>query len=231
MKRIITEETNRKVQNQLHTPRAAATAGIIYSLLMLTVFVMTRDFTEINPDTLTTDWVDTSADTASFAITLVSIAGLAFLWFTGVMRDRLGDQEDRFFATIFLSSGIILVLLYFIWAAILSAMLRTEVSITAKVPSHLYIFAFTLMNEIGGNYALRVASIYMFSICTLWTKTGLMPRWLTILTYILAFGFLLTAQSIREAQYIFPAWVLLVSLYILYLNYLGKRQLPSNQDV
>ena len=228
MKRIISEETNRKVQNQLNTPRAAAIAGIIYSLLMLTVFVMTRDFIEINPDSLDTEWVDTWAGTASLAITMVSFAGLAFLWFTGVMRDRLGDQEDQFFATIFLSSGVILVLLYFIWAAILSAILRTEVSITAKVASHLYIFAFTLLNEIGGNYALRVASIYMFSICTLWTKTGLMPRWLTILTYILAFGFLFTAQSIKEAQYIFPAWVLLVSVYILYLNYLGKRQPPDS---
>lgn len=230
MKRIITEASNRKVQKQLNSPRAAAAAGIIFSFLMLTVLIMTKDFTEVNTKNIATEWADTWSGTASLAVILVSFAGIAFLWFTGVIRDRLGEQEDRFFATIFLSSGIILVVLFFIWGAILSAIISTEILITTKLAAHLYVFAFTLMNAITGTYGLRVASIYMFTICTLWTKTGAMPRWLTILTYILAFGFLLTAQSIKEAQYIFPAWVLLVSVYILYLNYLGKRQPPSNQD-
>ena len=231
MKRIITEETNQKVQNQLSSPRAAGFAGILFSLLLFTVMIMTRGFTEVNPENIVTEWTETWSGTASQVITMVSFAGIAFLWFTGVVRDRLGDQEDQFFATIFLSSGIILVLLFFFWGAILGAILSTEAILTIKVASHLYIFAFTLMNEIFGNYALRVASIYMISICTLWTKTSLMPRWLTVLTYIFAFGFLFTANMIREARYIFPAWVLLVSVYILYLNYLGKHQPPGNQDV
>jgi hypothetical protein len=29
------------------------------------------------------------------------LAGVAFLWFIGVLRDRLGQREDRFFATVF----------------------------------------------------------------------------------------------------------------------------------
>ena len=64
-----------------------------------------------------------------------------------------------------------------------------------------------------------MAGVYMSAINTLWTKTGLMPRWLTISTYILALGFLLAAERIREARYLFPAWVFLVSVYILFLNY------------
>ena len=227
MKRIIPEEANRKVKNQLNTPRAAAAAGILFSLLMLTVLIMTKGFTEVNTENIATEWVDNWSGVASLVITMVFFAGIAFLWFTGVIRDRLGEQEDQFFATIFLSSGIILVLLFFMWGAILSAIISTEMLITAKLATHLYVFAFNLMNQIIGTFALRVASIYMITICTLWTKTGTMPRWLTILTYILAFGFLFTAQSIREAQYIFPAWVLLVSVYILYLNYLSKRQPPE----
>jgi hypothetical protein len=55
----------------------------------------------------------------------VPFAGIAFLWFTGVIRDRLGDHEDRFFATIFLSSGMITVVLFFIWAAIFGALMNT----------------------------------------------------------------------------------------------------------
>jgi hypothetical protein len=30
----------------------------------------------------------------------VPFAGIAFLWFIGVLRDRLGEFEDRFFATV-----------------------------------------------------------------------------------------------------------------------------------
>jgi hypothetical protein len=42
-----------------------------------------------------------------FALGLLLFAGIAFLWFIGVIRDRLGDREDRFFATIFLGSGLL----------------------------------------------------------------------------------------------------------------------------
>ena len=38
---------------------------------------------------------------------LIPFAGIAFLWFIGVLRDRLGEQEDRFFATVFFGSGLL----------------------------------------------------------------------------------------------------------------------------
>ena len=75
------------------------------------------------------------------------------------------------------------------------------------------------MNEIIGNFALRMAGVYMTAIGTIWTRSGLMPRWLTIATYILALGFLLASERIREARFIFPVWVLGVSVYILIMNY------------
>ena len=36
------------------------------------------------------------------ALNLVPLSGIAFLWFIGVVRDRIGEREDRFFATVFL---------------------------------------------------------------------------------------------------------------------------------
>ena len=41
------------------------------------------------------------------AVNLVPFAGIAFLWFIGVLRDRLGALEDRFFATVFLGLGML----------------------------------------------------------------------------------------------------------------------------
>jgi hypothetical protein len=33
----------------------------------------------------------------AIALNLVPFAGIAFLWFIGVIRDRIGEREDRFF--------------------------------------------------------------------------------------------------------------------------------------
>jgi hypothetical protein len=154
----------------------------------------------------------------------VPFAGIAFLWFTGVIRDHLGESEDRFLSTVFLSSGIISVVLLFFWGAIVGALFGTyAVSNVLAVDSDVVIFGFALMNQIMGNYALRMSGVYMMSIGSIWTGTGAMPRWLSIVTFVVALGFLLFAGTIRDARFIFPVWVLIVSVYILILNYRNER--------
>jgi hypothetical protein len=39
------------------------------------------------------------------------------LWFIGVLRDRLGQLEDRFFATVFFGSGLLFLAMLFTSAA------------------------------------------------------------------------------------------------------------------
>jgi hypothetical protein len=46
----------------------------------------------------------------------------------------------------------------------------------------------------------------------------------TIITYILAFGFLLAAERFWEARFIFPVWVFVVSVYILIVNFRRKSE-------
>jgi len=43
-------------------------------------------------------WLKTSAHKVALVLNLVPFAGIAFLWFMGVLRDRLGELEDRFLA-------------------------------------------------------------------------------------------------------------------------------------
>ena len=86
------------------------------------------------------------------------------------------------------------------------------------------------MNEILGNYILRIAGVYMLSIGTIWTRAEVMPRWLTILTYLLALIFLFFAGSIREARFVFPGWVFLTSTYILITNRRLERELMSTTE-
>src|SRR6266403_5433019 len=66
-------------------------------------------------------WLATNARTVALALNLIPLAGVAFLWFIGVLRDRLGQQEDRFFATVFLGSGLLFLAMLFAAAAIAGA--------------------------------------------------------------------------------------------------------------
>jgi hypothetical protein len=219
------------VRPELRSPRAAAIAGIAYALLMITGMALTTRVAMVKPQDVTREWLETWSGTTSVVLTLMPFAGIAFLWFTGVVRDWLGDREDRLFATIFLGSGIIQVLLLFLWSAVFGALMGTQaIAAVGLADDAVYVFGFALMHEIIANYTLRMAGLYMTAIGSLWLRTGTMPRWLTIGTFILALGFLVAAPRFREARFAFPAWVLVVSVYILVLNYRRTHEQESGEE-
>ena len=94
----------------LRTPRAAAVAGILFCVLLTTAFVLLRLSVPAQPGAAGAWLTDPGRRTAvAIALNLVPFAGIAFLWFSGVLRDRIGEREDRFFATAFLGSGLLFV--------------------------------------------------------------------------------------------------------------------------
>ena len=113
----------------LRTPRAAAVAGIIFSLLLIAALVLLRVSVPANP-AVPGSWLTDSHRRAGVAIALnlFPFAGIAFLWFIGVLRDRIGEREDRFFATVFLGSGLLFVAMIFAAAAIAGGLIADESS-------------------------------------------------------------------------------------------------------
>ena len=108
---------------QLKTPKAAAIAGIVFSLLLLSILWLLR--TSIPADPLDPGaWLATDTRGVTVALNLVPFAGVAFLWFIGVLRDRLAQLEDRFFATVFFGSGLLFLAMLFTAAAIIGALGR-----------------------------------------------------------------------------------------------------------
>src|SRR4051795_6631402 len=106
----------------LNTPRAAAIAGIVFSALMIAIFWLLRG--TVPSDPLDPGlWIAAESKTVTLALNLVPFAGVAFLWFIGVLRDRLGRQEDRFFATVFLGSALLFLAMLFAAAAIAGAIM------------------------------------------------------------------------------------------------------------
>ena len=54
-------------------------------------------------------------------LNLAAVSSVLFLWFVAVIRRRLGDREDRFFATVFFGSAIVYVAIWLVSAASLAA--------------------------------------------------------------------------------------------------------------
>jgi hypothetical protein len=105
------------IRARLKTPRAAAIAGILFSVLLIMGPLTVPAF---GPGRSAGDgaWLKTSSNKVALALNLVPFAGIAFLWFIGVLRDRLGEFEDRFFATVFLGSGLLFLAMLFASAAV-----------------------------------------------------------------------------------------------------------------
>ncbi|PBC39104.1 hypothetical protein CJ179_37570 [Rhodococcus sp. ACS1] len=203
----------------LRTPRSAAIAGIIFGVLFATSIILLATAV---PATTAAPWVRGGSKITT-ALFLAPIAGIAFLWFIGVLRDRFGDLEDRFFSTVFLGSGLLFLAMTFVSMAIAGGLLA--VSRNANVPQDdIVYFGREVTLHINNVYAIRMAAVFMISLATMWLRTGLMPRWLVIATYLLALSLLLVVSFSIWAVLVFPAWVIAVSVYILVTDH---RQ-PTN---
>ena len=79
---------------QLKTSNAAAIAGIAFWLLLLLILWLLR--TSISADPLEPARACHRHESVTVALNLVPFAAIAFLWFIGVLRDRLAQLENRF---------------------------------------------------------------------------------------------------------------------------------------
>jgi hypothetical protein len=156
-------------------------------------------------------------------LNLVPFAGIAFLWFIGVIRDRLGNLEDRFFATVFLGSGLLYVAMFFASAALAAGLLRVLSSGTENlVQSGTYAVGRAEIYQMMNIYAVKMAGVFMISASTISLRTRIVPRWITFLGYLLALFLLLSIGTIEWVPMVFPLWVFLVSMYILIERFRGE---------
>ena len=210
-------------RSRLTTPRAAAIAGILFSLLLITVMVLIRISVPADPQDAGS-WLASGSRTVKLALHLLPFAGIAFLWFIGVVRDRLGEHEDRFFATVFLGSGFLFLAMLFASTAVAGGLLRIYGSAPGPlIESGLYSFGRTLTYEMMNVYTMRMAGVFMISTCTLSLRTDIIPRWMAYLGLVLAVFLLLSLGNFNWAPMVFPLWVLLISVHILFANLRNPR--------
>ena len=193
--------------------RAAAVAGIVFAVLLITAMIMLRvALEEGNLQTLQDDAARRSL--IRMSLSLVPFAGIAFLWFIGVVREQIGVVEDRLFSTVFLGSGLLFLAMVFVGAVTSTSLL--EMLAAADANPDIWAFGRSSTQAIISVYAMRMAAVFTLSVSTLGLRTAALPRWVSVLGYVVALVLLVAAGDHKWTQLVFPAWVLLVSLVILF---------------
>lgn len=215
-------------RDKLTTPRAAAVAGILFSILMITSLVLI--WISVPPNPLDEGgWLPVHWNTVNLALNLLPFAGIAFLWFIGVVRDRLGQAEDRFFATVFLGSGLLFLAMMFSSAAVAGGTISMFGAVSSQlIESGIYTFGRVVTYEIMNVYTLKMAGVFMLTTCTLSLRTKILPRWIIFIGFILALFLLLSLGLVTWAPVVFPLWILLISVHILLAN-LKRPRLQDTQ--
>jgi len=210
----------------LRTPRAAAVAGIVFSVFLISALVLLRLSAPPDPRMAGT-WLTDSGRRAALeiALNLIPFSGIAFLWFIGVLRDRIGQREDRFFATVFLGSGLLFVAMLFVAAAVAGGIFA-EAGRPSGPPSA---DALALSRDVTALllnvYSMRMAAVFTLTTVTIARRTEIVSRWLTVAGTVAALVLLVGVGFSPWVELLFPAWILALSVDILVAG--RKVSLPS----
>ena len=212
--------------SQLRTPRAAAVAGIIFSVLLIAALTLLRVSAPPSPG-VAGIWLTDSAHRAALAIglNLIPFAGIAFLWFIGVLRDRIGAREDRLFATVFLGSGLLFVGMLFVAAATAGA-LEASATSSALPSSGTLALGRNVTTSLLNVYAMRMAAVFTLTTVTIARHTKIVSRWLTLAGLVCAVVLLIGIGITPWVELLFPLWILALSLDILWA---GAQAAPAHR--
>ena len=213
--------TDRRSARAMAPPRAAAFAGVAFALLMgtsLTVIRLAIPPYQVDAGAWLNDPFRRNA--VRFAVQLAPFAGIAFLWFVGVLRNRLGALEDQFFATVFFGSALLFVASLFASAAFAGALVEAG----SSGRSHLlntdaFYLTRQLVGEFSNIFAIKMAGVFTVSTSTIILRTGILPRWVAFTGFACALVLLLVITNWPWIALLFPLWMLLVSVRILLAEY------------
>lgn len=205
------------IRKGLRTPRAAGVAGVIFSVLLGLALTLVNLASPADPSQVGAWLGETSRRrSVSFALLLVPYAGIAFLWFIGVLRDRVGQREDRFFATVFLGSGLLFVAMLFAASAEAGGLINDSAlrdgSSAGSAVLHL---GRQVTGLLLNTYAMRMAAVFTLSTATIILRTEALPRWLSYIGFGVGLVLLVSFGLTPWYELLFPGWILLLSIEIL----------------
>ncbi len=204
---------------QLRAPWAASAAGILFAVLFTAALLLLRTSPLIGASDAELARVFAAGEDTSLFVAglyLVPFAGIMFLWFVAVIRDQLGEREDRFFATVFFGSGLLFIALTFVAGAVVSMPVVGTRYLGFDVPTEQDVnLTRSLSYALLFGFATRAAAVCLISIATLGLRSRTFPRWFAISGYLVGVVLLLVVAFFDWVVLLVPAWVALVSMFIL----------------
>lgn len=156
-----------------------------------------------------------NATAALVWLQVLVLSTVAFLWFVGVVRGRIGDREPKLFGTVFLGSSLLLAGLLFSGATLLAApAVLVAVGDTAPDPGSVSLMR-SAAAVVLSVFLPRVATLVMFSTASLGRATGGLPRWLVVVTYLIGVFEFVNVTVSTPTVFVVPAWIVLVSVVLL----------------
>lgn len=211
------EVQQRQLGRRVRTTEAAAVAGVVYAVLNFATRALLSSVPDLD-DPGIVDWFNNEdhQDQLLLALNLTSVSTVAFLWFVAVIRRRVGDREDQFFGTVFVGSGIVL---------IVSTLLATAAAVSPAVAARLLgaeeldSSDISVTTGLGGAVALviapRMQAVFIVSTSTVVLRSRVLPVWLAWLGYGLGALMFVVPFVTEPMGLVFPSWILLVSIVVL----------------
>lgn len=208
-----------RARQALSSEKAAALEGLTAATLMTSAIYLLERQPGVGAASRDLSWYGDPDNrlTVELGLEMGALGMVAFLWFMAVIRRRLADREDQFFATVFLGSGIAFVIL------------ATTAAVCAAAPTLVVHFggeeslsdstlalAHGLWFGLWGIGASRFAGVFMVATSTLGLRFGALPTWLARTGYVLGLLLAITGAFAGPLDFLFPAWLALVSITLLF---------------
>jgi hypothetical protein len=207
-----------QAQSEIRAPWAAGVAGILFAVLFTLALLLLRTQPLLTAgDAGIAEVFASGGDTPAIigGLYFAPFAGIAFLWFIAVIRDQIGEREDRFFATVFLGSGLIFVTLVFVASAIATSFLVSVNYLGQPPPTRVDVAnSRALSYTVLFVFATRVGAVFLISTATISLRSGAFPRWLAIAGYVVAAALLIGVVFLDWIILVLPLWVAVISIYI-----------------
>ena len=215
----VKQATLDRVRQAFSSVEAAALAGVGAAVLLsLSVYLIGRQ-PGVGSSSANLAWYADSGNrfTVLLGLNLAPLGVIAFLWFMAVIRRHLGAREDQFFATVFFGSGIAFGLLT-ITAAVCAAAptLVVHFGTESDLDNSTVALAHGLWFGFWGVSASRLVGVFMATTSTIGLRFNALPLWLARLGLVLGAVLGLTGAFAGPLDFLFPAWLTLVSFTLLF---------------
>jgi hypothetical protein len=198
-------------------PRIVAISGIVFATLFTAALLLIRLALPADPrdpgiwlsDSISRSWV-------RWALYLVPFSGIAFLWYMATLRNHIGVLEDKFFATVFLGSGLLFVAMLFVAVAASEGIINTFADADLSVAqSESYRFARAMAYALTFSFGMRMAAVFMFVTSTIGLRTSVLSPSVSLIGFFLGVLLLTVVTHFAWIALLFPLWVLVVSIDVL----------------